>query len=91
MTTKTHILQFFSISSNAVFNTRMFRNDVDMLAPSRCSEYFIRKLLSHSRSGTKYLKLSSSGGDNACGIDDATVADVQNVSNGVMTTRCVSV
>ena len=65
----------FSIASNTAFNPRMFHNNVDMLAPSRYNECFIHKSLSHSRSGEKCLKLSSSGGDNTRGIDDATVAD----------------
>ena len=66
----------------------MFRNNIDTLAPSRCSECFIHKLISHSRSGAKHLKLSSSRGDNTCGINDTMVADVHDVSNGMMTTPC---
>ena len=91
VTTKNISCSFFSIASNNVFNPRMFRNNIDMLAPYLCSECFIHKSLSHSRSSVKYLKLSSSGGDNTCGIDDATVADVHNISNGVMITHYDSV
>ena len=81
----------FSIASNATFNPHVFRNNIDTLALSCCSEHFIHKLLSHSQSSTKHVKLSGSGGDNTCSIDDTMVADVQNVSNGVMTTHCDSV
>ena len=81
----------FSIASNAVLNIHMLRNNIDMLEPFSCSEYFIHKSLSHSRSGAKCLKLSSRGGDKTCSIDDATVADVQNISNGMTITHYDSV
>ena len=81
----------FSISSNTALNPHTFRNNIDALALSRCSECFIHELLSHGRSGAKCLKLSSSSSDNTCGVDGATASGAQSVSNCVVRENCDSV